>query len=97
MFTSKEIDRYRNGLLTQAQQEKDRLLAERQKINNQLVEAEATLVRLNAPFPEGEYCPLCFYALGIVTVIQPIGADPKRPRIDLWRCSRKHTFEDGKL
>jgi hypothetical protein len=97
MFVPKEITRYREGFLTQAQQEKDRLLAERQKINNQLAEAEATLVRLNAPFPEGEYCPLCFYALGIVSPLRPIGADPERPRIDLWRCSREHTFEDGKL
>ncbi len=97
MFTPKEIDRYRHGLLTQAQQEKDRLLAERQKINDQLAETEATLVRLNTPFAGGDYCPLCFYDLGIFSTIRPVGAPPERPRVDAFKCSREHYFEDGKL
>lgn len=97
MFSPNEIRRYCNQLKTSAQQEKDRLLAERQKIDAKLTQTKATLVRLDAPFPDGDYCPLCFYNSGILSRVRPIGAPPERPRVDAFRCAREHYFENGKI
>jgi hypothetical protein len=92
MPTEQEIADLRDGFNVRFKREKNEIDAQASVLQIKSSENEANLARLRTPIPHPDACPACYYGQGIISMIRPVGANPKKPNIDRFKCENDHEW-----